>query len=126
MGPADPAAVTGIVGHKPKSLGFGESAAFPLTSITAWLASRLGPKVERPGDIWVSLVASLAFIGLKVFEFRAEIVAGMLPRTSTFFATYFTLTGLHGLHIIGGALVMAAVVADIVGDNRARRDAVPS
>jgi NADPH:quinone reductase-like Zn-dependent oxidoreductase len=33
-----------IVGHKPKSLGFGESAALPLTSITAWelLFDRLG------------------------------------------------------------------------------------
>ncbi len=29
------------------------------------------------------------------------------PEGSSFLATYFTLTGLHGLHIIGGILVMA-------------------
>ena len=28
------------------------------------------------------------------------------PRHSTFLATYFTLTGLHGLHIIGGMIVI--------------------
>ncbi|MEP6809020.1 MAG: cytochrome c oxidase subunit 3 [Chthoniobacterales bacterium] len=32
--------------------------------------------------------------------------AGMfIPRHSTFFATYFTITGLHGLHVLGGVLV---------------------
>ncbi len=32
--------------------------------------------------------------------------AGMfLPKHSTFFATYFTITGLHGLHVLGGVLV---------------------
>ena len=29
------------------------------------------------------------------------------PWASTFLAIYFTLTGLHGLHIIGGMVVMA-------------------
>ena len=28
------------------------------------------------------------------------------PRWNTYYATYFTITGLHGLHIIGGALVL--------------------
>ncbi len=32
--------------------------------------------------------------------------AGMfIPKHSTFFATYFTITGLHGLHVLGGVLV---------------------
>ena len=28
-----------------------------------------------------------------------------LPKHSTFFATYFTITGLHGLHVLGGIIV---------------------
>ena len=28
------------------------------------------------------------------------------PAHSTFFATYYTLTGLHALHVLGGILVM--------------------
>ena len=28
------------------------------------------------------------------------------PRWSTYYAIYFTITGLHGLHVIGGAIVL--------------------
>jgi heme/copper-type cytochrome/quinol oxidase subunit 3 len=27
------------------------------------------------------------------------------PKWNTYYAIYFTITGLHGLHVIGGALV---------------------
>jgi cytochrome c oxidase subunit 3 len=29
-----------------------------------------------------------------------------VPKHSTFFATYFTITGLHGLHVLGGVIVL--------------------
>ena len=40
-----------LVGRKPKSIGFAESAALPLTSITAWelLFDRLGVREEESG-----------------------------------------------------------------------------
>ena len=31
----------------------------------------------------------------------------MIPWGNTFASTYFTMTGLHGLHILGGMIVMA-------------------
>ena len=34
-------------------------------------------------------------------------LSAFVPAHSTYFAIYFTLTGLHGLHVFGGALVMA-------------------
>ena len=38
--------------------------------------------------------------------------AGMfLPKHSTYFATYFTITGLHGLHVLGGVLVFTLSLA---------------
>lgn len=39
---------------------------------------------------------------------REDIVrmSAYVPRHSTYFALYFTLTGLHALHVIGGAIVM--------------------
>jgi cytochrome c oxidase subunit 3 len=33
-------------------------------------------------------------------------ISAFVPAHSTYFAIYFTLTGLHGLHVLGGALVM--------------------
>jgi cytochrome c oxidase subunit 3 len=34
-------------------------------------------------------------------------LSAFVPAHSTFFAIYFTLTALHGLHVLGGALVIA-------------------
>jgi len=36
-----------------------------------------------------------------------ESASAFLPRHSTYFATYFLITGLHGLHVLGGILVFA-------------------
>jgi len=38
---------------------------------------------------------------------KIESLWAFIPRTHPFFAIYFTLTALHGLHVLGGALVMA-------------------
>ncbi|MEO7078975.1 MAG: cytochrome c oxidase subunit 3 [Rhodococcus sp. (in: high G+C Gram-positive bacteria)] len=37
-------------------------------------------------------------------------VSAFVPRHGTFFATYFTLTGLHALHVIGGMLAFAFIL----------------
>jgi heme/copper-type cytochrome/quinol oxidase subunit 3 len=42
------------------------------------------------------------FLVIKGFEWRGEIGNGLLPSVNTFFAMYFTLTGLHALHVIAG------------------------
>jgi cytochrome c oxidase subunit 3 len=36
-----------------------------------------------------------------------ESIASFIPSTATFFAIYFTMTFLHGLHVLAGALVLA-------------------
>lgn len=36
-------------------------------------------------------------------------LSAFIPSHSTYFAIYFTLTGLHALHVIGGALVIAYI-----------------
>ena len=40
---------------------------------------------------------------------RSEIAfaSKFVPQWNTYYAIYFTITGLHGLHVIGGALVLA-------------------
>lgn len=46
----------------------------------------------------------------KVMELERSEIAHLdafVPRNHTFFAIYFTLTALHGLHVLGGALVLA-------------------
>ena len=46
------------------------------------------------------------FLVVKYFEYSHKFETGLFPSTSNFLAIYFTLTGLHGLHILGGIVVM--------------------
>lgn len=41
---------------------------------------------------------------------RIARLSSFVPRHSTFFANYFTLTGLHALHVIGGILAFAFIL----------------
>ena len=48
---------------------------------------------------------SLVFLVVKGYEYYEKFSHGDLPAASTYLAIYFTLTGLHGLHIVGGVIV---------------------
>jgi heme/copper-type cytochrome/quinol oxidase subunit 3 len=47
------------------------------------------------------------FLFFKYLEYSHHIHHHLLPSSSTFLAIYFTLTGLHGLHVLGGMVVNA-------------------
>ena len=47
------------------------------------------------------------FLVVKYFEYSHKFHDGLFPSTSNFFALYFTLTGLHMLHVLGGMAVNA-------------------
>jgi cytochrome c oxidase subunit III len=53
----------------------------------------------------ITILCGLVFLVIKYFEYSAKFHHGYLPATNTFLAIYFTLTGLHGLHVIGGMAV---------------------
>jgi cytochrome c oxidase subunit 3 len=48
------------------------------------------------------------------------LLQAFIPKTGTFFAIYFTMTFLHGLHVLGGAIVMAYIA--FVGDGMWKTD----
>ena len=56
---------------------------------------------------WLALTIglSLLFMVVKAFEYNHEFDIGNFPSTSTYLAIYFTMTGLHALHIVGGVIV---------------------
>ena len=57
--------------------------------------------------LWMglTLLLSFAFLVVKGFEYGHEFHLGIGPSTSVFYAVYFTMTGLHGIHILGGIIV---------------------
>ena len=54
----------------------------------------------------ITILCALAFLVVKYFEYTSKFHHGIYPSSSTFMGIYFTLTGLHVLHIIGGVAVL--------------------
>ena len=84
-----------------------------VASLPVFVAARLARRQHTKAPMLalaVSGAAAIAFLAVKLIEYRGEIAAGLLPRTNTFFATYFTLTGLHALHVVG-ALIATGWIA---------------
>ena len=59
------------------------------------------PKMDRPHFLYVPPTDQIATVEKADVE-RATM---FLPTHNTYFATYFTITGLHGLHVLGGVIV---------------------
>ncbi len=57
-----------------------------------------------------TIALAMVFLVVKGFEYGAKFHHGQFPSTSIFYATYFTLTGLHGLHVIGGIIANATLL----------------
>ena len=55
----------------------------------------------------LTVVLGFVFLTIKYFEYSAKFHHHLYPSTNTFLAIYFTLTGLHMLHVIGGMAVNA-------------------
>ena len=53
----------------------------------------------------ITILCGFGFLTVKYFEYSAKFHHELYPSTNTFLAIYFTLTGLHGLHVIGGMAV---------------------
>jgi cytochrome c oxidase subunit III len=78
-----------------------------MTMVMAWASLKMHDWSKHRLYLIATVVLALVFLVNKYFEYAAHFASGELPSKSTFLAIYFTLTGLHGLHILGGMLVMA-------------------
>ena len=54
-----------------------------------------------------TILLGFVFLVVKYFEYSHKFHDGLFPSTNNFLAIYFTLTGLHMLHVIGGMAVNA-------------------
>ncbi len=52
-----------------------------------------------------TVLLGLGFLVVKSFEYAHKFEHHHYPSTDTFYAIYFTLTGLHGIHVLIGILV---------------------
>jgi heme/copper-type cytochrome/quinol oxidase subunit 3 len=79
------------------------SMTFALFGVTAmiWTASKPQAKT-RHFPLLLSASLAVCFLGFKSLECSSKVSAGLLPSSSMFLALYFTLTGFHALHVLGG------------------------
>jgi cytochrome c oxidase subunit 3 len=77
-----------------------------VTMVMAWASLKMNEWGKHRLYLGLTFVLALVFLINKYFEYSAHLATGEGPWHSTFLAIYFTLTGLHGLHILGGMVVM--------------------
>jgi len=77
-----------------------------VTMVMAWASLKMNEWAKHRMYLIVTILLASVFLVNKFFEYAEHVGKGELPSHDTFFAIYFTLTGLHGLHIVGGIVVM--------------------
>ena len=79
--------------------------ASSVTMVLSWAALKAKNLTRFRWCMGLTLLAGAVFLVIKYFEYSAKLEHGLVPATSTFMALYFTMTGLHGLHLVGGMIV---------------------
>ena len=79
--------------------------ASSVTMVMAWASLKMNDFKKFRLFLGSTILLALTFLVVKFFEYEHHLVAGEGPWHNTFYAIYFTITGLHGLHIIGGIIV---------------------
>lgn len=78
-----------------------------VTMVMSWASLMMKDFAKYRRYLGATILLAVVFLVIKGFEYAAKFEHGLYPSTSTYFAIYFTLTGLHGLHVIGGIIVNA-------------------
>lgn len=81
--------------------------ASSVTMVLAWASLRQYNVARYRLFMGLTLLGGLLFLVVKGFEYGDKFSHGLLPSTNNFLALYFTLTGLHAIHVIGGMVVNA-------------------
>jgi cytochrome c oxidase subunit III len=78
------------------------------------------------GFLGLTILLGACFLVLKGFEYWAKFHHGIAPWSSIFFSCYFTLTGLHGVHVLGGLVLLSILAARAGRLSRGNHGAVES
>jgi len=75
--------------------------------VMAWAALKENNFGKHKLFLGLTILLALIFLVVKGFEYSAKFSHHHFPKENTYFAIYFTLTGIHALHIIGGIIVLS-------------------
>ena len=78
-----------------------------ITMVMAWASLMRGRFGTYRMYMGATILLGFVFLVVKYFEYSAKLSHGLFPSTNNFLAIYFTLTGLHMLHVAAGMAVNA-------------------
>ena len=96
---------------------FAETMLLLFSSITfgfATLAMRAGHRRALLAWMFVTVALGLTFVTLEFREFSGMVAVGAGPDRSGFLSAFFTLVGMHGLHVSFGLIWILIMASEVV------------
>lgn len=78
-----------------------------------------GPRAAKL--LRLTVLGGAIFLCIKAFEWTMDIREGHVLSSGGFWSYYYTLTGLHGLHVLAGMIIMLIVAADAAKNQELQR-----
>ena len=76
-----------------------------MTMVQAFGAADRGDRAGARRYLLLTILLGLCFLGVKGYEYTGKVLAGYFPASGLFWSFYYTMTGLHGLHVLAGVIV---------------------
>jgi heme/copper-type cytochrome/quinol oxidase subunit 3 len=90
-------------------LDIGRTAIFSVFLFSSSATMSLAERRASRGWLLATAVLGAAFLAGQGLEYARLLTSGIAPSTGLFGTTFFTLTGLHGLHVLIGLAAIAGL-----------------
>ena len=89
-----------------------------VTIVLSLAASQRQNLSAARGWLLATIVLGSCFLGIKGMEYAAKFAHHIAPSTNLFWSAYFTLTGFHALHVLGGIVFNLYVLGRMSSPSR--------
>ena len=80
-----------------------------VTLVLGFAAAQGGRKARMCQWLLANVALGVTFLSIQAFEYHKLLHEGFTPSSSIFGSCFFTLTGFHGLHVLGGVIWLITV-----------------
>jgi heme/copper-type cytochrome/quinol oxidase subunit 3 len=85
--------------------------------------AQLGDSGKTKLFLVLTILCGFGFMVIKGIEYSDKFSHGIYPSTHDFYACYFVLTGVHGLHVVGGVIPLIWALGAVMMARDVRRKA---
>jgi len=102
--------------HTVNAAGILNTMVLLTSSLTVVLANQSvarGRLVDASRFLFLTVGLGLVFMIVKGYEYSHEIHEGFTPVAGLFWSFYYVMTGLHGLHVLGGMIAIFLIAIGV-------------